>query len=55
MSYEQKVRFDEKIIQLRSNLCKNVKMFSQQEYYDFIQKLKDIKSPGQEWFLVTFI
>ena len=43
MSYEQKVRFDEKIKQLRSNLCKNVKMFSQQEYYDFIQKLKDMK------------
>ena len=45
MSSEQKVRFDEKIKQLRSNQGKNVKMFSEQEYHDFIQKLKDIKSP----------
>ena len=38
MSSEQKVRFDEKIKQLRSSQGKNVKMFSDQEYCDFIKK-----------------
>ena len=46
MSSEQKVRFDEKTKQLRSSQGKNVKMFSDQEYCDFIQKLKDMKSSG---------
>ena len=45
MSSEQKVRFDEKIKQLRSSQGKNVKMFFDQEYHNFIQKHKDIKSP----------
>ena len=42
MSSEQKVRFDEKLKQLRSSQSKNVKMFSEQEYYELIQKLKEI-------------
>ena len=45
MFSEQKVRFDEKIKQLRSSQGKNVKMFFDQEYHNFIQKHKDIKSP----------
>ena len=45
MSSEQKLRFDEKIKQLRSSQGKNVKMFFDQEYHNFIQKYKDIKSP----------
>ena len=60
MSYEQKVRFDEKIKQLRSSQGKNVKMFSDQEYCDFIKKLKDIKSsrhrmvPGDFYLMKRF-
>ena len=45
MSSEKKVRFDEKIKQLRSSQGKNVKMFFDQEYHNFIQKHKDIISP----------
>ena len=43
---EQQKRFEDKIQELRANQGKNVKMFSNQEYNDYIQKLKDIKSPG---------
>ena len=43
---EQQKRFEEKIQELRANKGKNVKMFSNQEYQDYIQKLKDMKSPG---------
>ena len=43
MSSEQKVRFDEKIKQLRSSQGKNVRMFFDQEYHNFIQKYIDIK------------
>ena len=43
---EQQIRFEEKIQELRANQGKNVKMFSNKEYHDYIQKLKDIKSPG---------
>ena len=46
MSSELKLGFDEKIKQLRYNQGKNVRMFSEQEYYNFIKKLKDKKSPG---------
>ena len=43
---EHQIRFEEKIQELRANQGKNVKMFSNKEYHDYIQKLKDIKSPG---------
>ena len=46
MSSELKLGFDEKIKQLRYNQGKNVRMFSEQEYYNFIKKLKDKKSLG---------
>ena len=44
-----------KIKQLRSSQGKNVKMFFDQEYHNFIQKYKDINHPDTEWFLVIFI
>ena len=43
---EQQKRFEEKIQESRANRGKYVKMFSNQKYQDYIQKLKDIKSPG---------
>ena len=38
---EHKKRFKEKIQELRANQGENVKMFSNQEYQDYIKKLKD--------------
>ena len=40
---EQQIRFEEKIQELRANQGKNVKMFSNKEYHDYIKKLKDMK------------
>ena len=42
----QKERFDLRIKELRSGQAKNVTMFSDVEYFEFIRKLKDIKLPG---------
>ena len=43
---EHQNRFEEKILELRANQGKKVKMFSNREYQDYIKKLKEIKSPG---------
>ena len=43
---EQKLRFDKKIQELRAGQGKNVRMFSNIEYGKFIQKVKDIRTPG---------
>ena len=37
---EQQIRFEEKIQELRANQGKNVKMFSNKEYHDYIQQVR---------------
>ena len=41
----QKIRFDEKIQEMKAVQAKNVKMFSDEEYLDYISKLKEMKKP----------
>ena len=45
MSFEQKLRFDEKLKQLRSSQSKNVKMFSEQVYIFTLLSLSNPKFP----------
>ena len=39
-------RFDNKIREMTAGQAKNVTMFSDREYYEFVSKLKEFKNPG---------
>ena len=43
---QQKIRFDEKIQELRASQGKNARIISDADYSSFISKIKEIKSAG---------
>ena len=42
----QRSRFDHKVAELRAAQGKNVRMFTDAEYQEYIQKVKEIRTPG---------
>ena len=46
---DQKKRFDEKILEMKAEQGKNVKMFSDLEYQLKIERLKEVRMAGHKW------
>ena len=42
-------RFDQKIADMKGEQAKNVKMFSEEEYRQKIQRIKEVRMPGHKW------
>ena len=38
--------FDSKVAELRATQVRNVRMFSDVEYFQYIEKVKEIRAPG---------
>ena len=43
---DQRCRFNTKVAELRATQGKNVRMFTDDEYHEYLRKVKDIRSPG---------
>ena len=48
----QKERFDQKILEMKGEQAKNVKMFSEEEYKEKIQRIKEVRMPGHTSLLL---
>ena len=46
LTMNSKEHFNEKISQMKGELAKNVKMFSEEEYQQKIQRIKEVEMPG---------
>ena len=46
LTVNSKERFNEKIAEMKGEQTKNVKMFSEEEYQQKIQRIKEVKMPG---------
>ena len=49
LTMNSKERFNEKITDMKGKQAKNVKMFSEEEYQQKIQRIKEVKMPGHKW------
>ena len=49
LNMDQKKRFDEKILEMKAEQGKNVKMFSDLEYQLKIERLKEVRMAGHKW------
>ena len=50
----QRERFDCKIREMRAGQAKNVTMFSDREYQEFVTKINDFKNPGYKMMPYDF-
>ena len=51
---DQRCRFNTKVAELRATQGKNVRMFTDDEYQEYLRKVKDIKSPGHKMIPADF-
>ena len=51
---DQRSRFDIKVAELRAAQGKNVRMFSDADYHDYVQKVKEIRTPGHRMVPTDF-
>ena len=46
---DRKQTFNEKVLAMKAEQGKNVKMFSDEEYRMKLVRLKEVKQPGHKW------
>ena len=46
--------FDSKVAELRATQVRNVRMFSDVEYFQYIEKVKEIRAPGHRMVPTDF-
>ena len=51
---DQRGRFEAKIAELRASQGKNVRMFSDSEYKEFVKNVKEIRTPGHRMVPTDF-
>ena len=51
---DQRSRFDLKVAQLRAAQGKNVRMFTDSDYLEYINKVKEIRTPGHRMVPTDF-
>ena len=51
---DQRSRFDIKVAELRAAQGKNVRMFTDADYHDYVQKVKEIRIPGHRMVPIDF-